>query len=219
MLSSIGSPDTQPPPREYLLHQAKLWGDRGDAFQALGLPNDLSFELQLSIALGASIWEHRREVGGKILQAQAYSRLIAMLDSRSMQAHVRSDADWSDLKALSISSVALHRAFIPKELIVIPMWDLVWQYGFYHPMAWRQLPIDFAYLPLNLRRLPLTSNGMMPDCSIQVIQQLVNASSSYSQLVATMKLDPELIFKSIVALYHSRAIQISGVSASNAVKY
>jgi hypothetical protein len=195
-------------------NEIAAWKQIGKEMQDQALPSALSFELQMQIALGACVWESRSLAKGQIVQVQARNRLIAVLDSRNMQVHVRPDAFPGDIDELISGAVKLERAHIPPEFKAVPMWDLVWLYGYHHPMAWRQLPNEIAFAQLNLRRLPLTSAELMQGAPMQVITQLVRSDASFGELLSSSSLEPAQVLKSVVALFLTRSLQIPGFIAS-----
>jgi hypothetical protein len=206
---------SQPAQPESVADDIALWKGLGSAIQASDMLIEQDLALQLQMALGACIWDSRKLAKGQIVQVQARSRLIALLDSRSMQAHVRPDAYPGDIDELISTPMTLQRAHIPAEFRVIPMWDLVWHYGYQHPMAWRQVPIEVAHSALNLRRLPLTSAEVLPSSVMQVIGQLVHGDASFPQLTAFSESPPEEVFRCLVALYLTRSVQVATRQASN----
>lgn len=171
--------------------------------------------LQLQVALGACVWDSRKLAKGQIVQVRARNRLIALLDSRSMRAHVRPDAYPGDIDALITTPMTVQRTHIPAEFRVIPMWDMVWHYGYQHPTAWQQVPLEVAHSTLNLRRLPLTSADVLPSSVVPVIGQLVHGDASFPQLMAFSESPPEEVFRCVVALYLTRSIQVAMRQASN----
>jgi hypothetical protein len=191
-----------------------LWNGLGSAMQAFGLAVHMKIELQLQVALGASIWESRKLTKGQIVLVHARNRLIALLDSRSMLAHVRPDAYPGDVDELATSAVLPQRAHIPDTFQGVPMWDLVWQYGYHHPLAWRQLPIEISYALLKLRRLPLTSASILPSSATRVMELLAQEDKCFAQLLSECQFDPEEVFRCVVALYLTRSLQRSEDSSA-----
>jgi hypothetical protein len=165
--------------------------------------------LQLHIALGEIVWQNRKLPKGQILQVHARHKLLAIIDSRSMRAHVRPHIEPKDAEKLISSTIAPERVHIPPAFHNMPLWDVLWQYAYHHPSASQQVPTELAHRALHLRRLPLTSTHVLPDSAMQVIGVLVNNDLSFGQLQSMCGLLPEELMRCVLALHLTRSLQLA----------
>jgi hypothetical protein len=184
-----------------------LWKGLGAAFEATDPKAFLSPEWQLLVALGACVWDNRKLKNGMSVQVHAKGRLIAVLDSMSMQAYVRSDPFPSDASALSCTPMLAGRAHIPDDFEVFHMWDLLWHFGYSSAHAWKSVPVDYAYASLELARLPLASQKILPASALKIIRQLMADEATFAELVEQSKLPHEEVFRCIVAMYITLAFR------------
>ncbi len=196
----------------------QLWNDVGRQLEAQQQeqmqPSRLPLELQMAMTLGACALESRKQAKGQVLQAQAKNRLIALLDSRAMLAHIRPDAYPSDIDDLVTNMLEPQRVFIPPQFVKIPLWDLIWQYGYFEPKAWRKLPLAMVSEPIKLRRLPLVSTSILPSAAMHVIEPMVRGEPCFNQLMLLCRLEAPQIMRCLAALYFTRSIEIVGFKPS-----
>jgi hypothetical protein len=175
--------------------------------KATHLLGALEHDVLTATRVGAQLWAARGMPRGKTLHVACAGKLVAVLNTRSHQVAVRTDASEEELDNLSTQSMPESAGATPAGFIKTLLWDVIWQYGLHDPQALSELPREVAYRPLQLRRLPSVTPELLEPRHTTVLRHLLKENLTFEQLITATEIPSHRLCQDIAALVLTRAIK------------
>jgi hypothetical protein len=175
--------------------------------KATHLLGALEHDVLTATRVGAQLWAARGMPRGKTLHVACAGKLVAVLNTRSHQVAVRTDASEEELDNLSTQSMPESAGATPAGFMRTLLWDVIWQYGLHDPQALSELPREVAYRPLQLRRLPSVTPELLEPRHTTVLRHLLKENLTFEQLITATEIPSHRLCQDIAALVLTRAIK------------
>lgn len=167
----------------------------------------LPLATQIAAMIGREIWAARQIAPGKAMQIVSGPKLIAVLSTASPLVSVRTDIEPEDLAFMNALVRPDSASGTPVGFKKHDLWDLLWQYGLHDATALHELPIEVAWRPLQLRRLPQVSPYFLQPRHASILRHLLDADKTFDQLVELTGETAEVMCQDMAAMMLTRSVR------------
>jgi hypothetical protein len=169
----------------------------------------LPLDSLVAARVGAQLWAARTLPPGQSLHVVtvASGKLVAVLDTRSLTLAVRQGLVAQDLALLSTLTMPASAASKPDGFYDDYLWDMIWQYGLHDPDALGEMPQEVAYQPLQLRRLPAVTPGLLLARHTSLLRLLMKDRLTFAQLLQQTQTPGHQLCQDVAALVLTRSVR------------
>lgn len=160
-----------------------------------------------AVRVGAELWAARSLPRGRPLHVYAGTKLVGVLDTRTHQVALRSDVVRKELENLVTNAMPEAASGTPPGFTESYLWDVIWQYAMHDPTALMEVPLEVAYRPLQMRRLPGVTPSLLEPRHTTLMRFLLKDNFTFEQLLSLTEIPIYELCQDITALVLTRSVR------------